>query len=243
VDENKDGATAKGSRFAILGDNNGDDTLENNEETAPMNTGNFINREIMLLKENPPRKEAAGGERVTPGNKRGHECMQNEDFNLVNVGKSTRVNKLATRGSASFKGKSGQSAKKGSDNLADWMVTASIKAVNENNTEIMTNLGDKNSSYFPSATLGEVAGVQHRQGGVDNDLVSGDNSRMAQSKPFVPTMTKPPDPLTTHPLLAQDGSDTAIEKEDFVDATNQGYDSVDTTDMDFVGETPNLAQS
>jgi hypothetical protein len=107
----------------------------------------------------------------------------------------------------------------------------------------MTNLGDKNSSYFPSATLGEVAGVQHRQGGVDNDLVSGDNSRMAQSKPFVPTMTKPPDPLTTPPLLAQDGSDTAIEKEDFVDAIDQGYDSVDTTNMDFVGETPNLAQS
>jgi hypothetical protein len=112
VDENKDGATAKGSRFAILGDNDGEDTLENNVETVPMNTGNFMNEEITLLKENPPRKEVAGGERVTPGNKRGHECMQNEDTILVNVGKSTRVNKLATRGSASFKGKSGQSAKK-----------------------------------------------------------------------------------------------------------------------------------
>jgi hypothetical protein len=53
--------------------------------------------------------------------------MQSQDKYQGNTGKTIKGSKLATRGTASFNGKSGQTIKIGTENLTDWMVTDSTR--------------------------------------------------------------------------------------------------------------------
>jgi hypothetical protein len=143
VGENKEEAKNMGSRFAILGENqndqDGERPIENDEELL------LANKETvgMLPKVDMPRIETEaimGG--ATNEKKRDSE-RQLQVNPKGSSGKSTKVSKLATRGTASFKGKSGQAIKKGPETMSKWMVTDSLKESNSTNFEVVNTLGHK----------------------------------------------------------------------------------------------------
>jgi hypothetical protein len=232
---NKEGATITGSRFAILDNNDGDDKLETNAEADSMIPGDTINKDNLLPKVIVPGKDDDVGVRVIDGSKKGSLSLQSQDKNQGHMGKSIRESKLATRGTASFKGKSGHSVKKGPENITNWMVMASIKAINENTTNEGISLGDQQISN-------NVEGVQLRNSGVDNNIEDSGHTPMGQTKINLPNMARPPDVPSIPPFLGQENNNNLMEGDDFVDATDQGYETVDSTDMEVVGETPNLDQ-
>jgi hypothetical protein len=182
-----------------------------------------------------PGKDDDVGVRVIDGSKKGSLSLQSQDKNQGHMGKSIRESKLATRGTASFKGKSGHSVKKGPENITNWMVMASIKAINENTTNEGISLGDQQISN-------NVEGVQLRNSGVDNNIEDSGHTPMGQTKINLPNMARPPDVPSIPPFLGQENNNNLMEGDDFVDATDQGYETVDSTDMEVVGETPNLDQ-
>jgi hypothetical protein len=146
-------------------------------------------------------------------------------------GKSTKVSKLATRGTASFKGKSGQAIKKGPETMSKWMVTDSLKESNSTNFEVVNILGETNE---------ESNGAFIKGGGEEatGDCIMGQES--VQS----PNIPRPPDkPI----ILSRDMSHNlqhvggmAQESEVFEDANDQGSIGSVEEDMEIVNETPRL---
>jgi hypothetical protein len=224
-EENKDEATVTGSRFAILGNNKGEDTLEEDAATDTVISEAPIINEKLAPKATMQVRDDAFATRANSGVKRGYSSMQNLENSQGIMGKSTRDNKLGTRGTASFKGKGDQATKKSSENIVDRMAKTSTKAINVSNNKSRTKIGD-----------------QH----VENPMVISDNNnQLAQNNIVHSTLGRPPDLATTALPLDHANNTNNMEGEDFVDAIDQVNDitgSMDATDMEVVGETPGLDQ-
>jgi hypothetical protein len=106
---NKDEATVTGSRFAILGNNSGEDTLDKDAAIDSVISGAPIIKEKLAPKATMQVRDDTVAPRANSGVKRGYSSMQNLEKSQGIMGKSTRDNKLGTRGTASFKGKGGSS--------------------------------------------------------------------------------------------------------------------------------------
>ncbi|WJX55133.1 hypothetical protein P8452_40942 [Trifolium repens] len=222
---NKDEATVTGSRFAILGNNKGEDTLEEDAATDTVISEAPIINEKLAPKATMQVRDDAFATRANSGVKRGYSSMQNLEKSQSTMGKSTRDNKLGTRGTASFKGKGDQVTKKSSENFVDRMAKTSTKAISVSNNKSTTKIGD-----------------QH----VENALVISDNNNQLVYTNIVhSTLGRPPDLATTPLLLDHVTNTNSMEGEDFVDAidqVNESTETMDASDMEVVGETPGLDQ-
>jgi hypothetical protein len=90
-------------------------------------------KETSVPKESHTRKEGEDGTSGTFNGKKGNHKMQSQDKYQGNTGKTIKGSKLATRGTASFNGKSGQTIKIGTD---------SMKAVSGDNNQLVTHVGE-----------------------------------------------------------------------------------------------------
>jgi hypothetical protein len=233
-EENK-GMESMGSRFAILGknqtDKEGEELTETNKEMTPVSIDNGLHKEIVLPKGNHPRKDMNHATRRNTNNKKGNTGMQNQDNDKDVAGKNARENKLATRGTKNFKGKNNQGPKIGAKNFTDWMVSATMKAMTETNGMIAT-----------SVPLEKTGGAHYEPSGVVNNMGLSETSHIEQDKLPLPNMARPPDATDTSPILSHDQNKINVEGEAFEDATDQGYESVDSGEMEIVRETPSLPQ-
>jgi pentatricopeptide repeat protein len=233
-EENK-GMESMGSRFAILGknqtDKEGEELTETNKEMTPVSIDNGLHKEIVLPKGNHPRKDMNHATRRNTNNKKGNTGMQNQDNDKDVAGKNARENKLATRGTKNFKGKNNQGPKIGAENFTDWMVSATMKAMTETNGMIAT-----------SVPLEKTGGAHYEPSGVVNNMGLSETSHIEQDKLPLPNMARPPDATDTSPILSHDQNKINVEGEAFEDATDQGYESVDSGEMEIVRETPSLPQ-
>jgi hypothetical protein len=224
-----------GSRFAILGknqtDKEGEELTETNKEMTPVSIDNGLHKEIVLPKGNHPRKDMNHATRRNTNNKKGNTGMQNQDNDKDVAGKNARENKLAARGTENFKGKNNQGPKIGAENFTDWMVSATMKAMTETNGMIAT-----------SVPLEKTGGAHYEPSGVVNNMGLSETSHIEQDKLPLPNMARPPDATDTSPILSHDQNKINVEGEAFEDATDQGYESVDSGEMEIVRETPSLPQ-
>jgi hypothetical protein len=238
AEDNKKGEAVTGSRFAILGTNQthqeGEISIENNEEV--LDGGKEIINTVPKV--STPRIEGEDSTRGSQSIKK--EKSQIQDKNQGAMGKSLKDNKLATRGTATFKGKSGQYVKKGPDVITKRMMTNTMQGINVTEFGKVTKGGDE----VVRDNLNSQEGVVIRNEGVDNGGRSIVETTMGPTKLMIPNMSRPPDSPSI-PILTPSSNETlnknpTADAENVVDSIEQRDDSLDTEEMEYVSETPDL---
>jgi hypothetical protein len=218
-----------GSRFDVLNV----DSDETNMETNVEPDGEFLDSEetrrepILELRDN---KEEAINRKKQNKNKRGTGGDPVAKFNVAE--RIPKEPKLATRVGNTFKGKVGANTKKGVEHAMDKMgidiigdlmgQTVQPKAVSTQNITGRKNIGEHELGLTSASMLGPKS--------VSN-----------------PNLPRPPDNVVIPPIsqkiptLLTSNEDLAIEGEVFEDANDQGSNLSSDSDMEVVGETPNLA--
>jgi hypothetical protein len=218
-----------GSRFDVLNV----DSDETNMETNVEQDGEFLDSEetrrepILELRDN---KEEAINRKKQNKNKCGIGGDHVAKFNAAE--RIPKEPKLATRVGNTFKGKFSANTKKGVEHAMDKMgidiigdlmgQTVQPKAVSTQNITGRKNIGEHELGLTSASMLGPKS--------VSN-----------------PNLPRPPDNVVIPPLsqkiptLLTSNEDLSIEGEVFEDANDQGSHLSSDSDMEVVGETPNLA--
>jgi hypothetical protein len=228
--------TLVGSRFNALSDNTPElnDNIpaiinvnegENNQEENQTQVNTYM--EGNNLK--------AGVEKQHVKNKKGNGG--------AHVERLVKNSKLATRGTQSFKGKSGSSLKKGVENISDLLVEnnmermreAQLSRPNDDNGQI--NMEVQNSNLKG----GSEQAIQGTHNGTS--MLGPNGHRMIGNMQIVqPNIPRPPNVEHNTPVnvskVQQAGYELGVEKDEFVDASENGTAGDSESDMEVVTETP-----
>jgi hypothetical protein len=150
---------------------------------------------------------------------------------------------LATRGTQSFKGKSGSSLKKGVENISGLLVEnnmermreAQLSRPNDDNGQI--NMEVQNSNLKG----GSEQAIQGTHNGTS--MLGPNGHRMIGNMQIVqPNIPRPPNVEHNTPVnvskVQQAGYELGVEKDEFVDASENGTAGDSESDMEVVTETP-----
>jgi hypothetical protein len=116
----------------------------------------------------------------------------------INSTKHSKDNKLATRGTGGFKGKSGSIFKKGAENYVELIGAQHKENSSASNfTFTPTNMGSLLGSQGARVTTSETKGLQYNNEVCDSILGLNDNLSLAPEKTILPNVPRPPNWLST----------------------------------------------
>jgi hypothetical protein len=178
---------------------------------------------------------------IMGNNDRGAECLViaelSKDGEEVACGqmqmasheKSVKGTKLGARNTGSFKGRIA--------NKNNSRATVENKVESSEKNKLANIFKEK---FQPSREFGNLNGIPNEKGGLSHQEVGLPLGFTKNGGPYAP---RPPDLLitlliVTNPLFTQNKEDGNVEKENFLDASDQVGDVSSDSDMEVVKETP-----
>jgi hypothetical protein len=232
-------ASLVGSHFAALSNN-----IPELNENYPIIIGVNEREKVHNESENNLENDMEGINLHGGGEKR----IKNKKGNGgAHVERLLKTSKLATRGTQSFKGKAASNLKKGVENISGYR--------GENNVDMLWE-GHVRRSNDVDGQL--IMGVQNnnlkiveenfKQGAINGSVSLGQNGEMGMghNQITLPNIPRPPnldkDTTTITSKVLELVQDLGVEKEVFVDASENGTAGDSESDMEIVEETPKSNQ-